>query len=173
MIRIIKKYYLAITCIVATVLLTSCGIYSFGGVTLDSRVKTVQIDYFPNNAALVEPTLSQRFTTELQDEFLSQTNLDLVKNDGDLYLEGEITGYRVTPMTATADQTAAQSRLTITVRVRCTNIYEEEKDYEQTFSFFYDYDANAQLAGSVLDEALDVILDRITQDILNASVSQW
>ena len=156
-----------------TITINSCGIYSFGGVTLDDRVKTVQIDYFPNNALLVEPTLSQEFTIALQDLFVSQTNLSLVDSGGDIFFEGEIIGYRINPMTATAQQTAAQNRLTITVNVRYRNSYEEDTDFEQKFSFFHDYDANAQLTGSVLEEALSVIFERVTQDIFNASVAQW
>ncbi|OIQ38128.1 MAG: hypothetical protein BM563_06800 [Bacteroidetes bacterium MedPE-SWsnd-G1] len=153
--------------------LISCGIYSFGGVNLDNRVKTVQVDYFPNNARLIEPSLSQAFTIALQDIFISQTNLDMVKSGGDVHFSGEITGYRINPMTATAEQTAAQNRLTITIQVRYVNKYEEDKDFEQSFSFYHDYDANAQLVGGVLDEAFQVIFERITQDIFNASVAQW
>ena len=163
-----------IACAIALLLSTqSCGIYSFGGVTLDERIKTVQIDYFPNNAALVEPTLSQEFTLALQDLFVSQTNLDLVNSGGDIIFEGEITGYRINPMTATSQQTAAQNRLTVSVNVRYFNKYEEENDFERTFSFFHDYDANAQLTGSVLDEAFEVVLERLTQDIFNESVAKW
>lgn len=153
--------------------IVSCGIYSFGGVTLDSRVKTVQIDYFTNNARLVEPSLSPKFTLALQDIFISQTNLDMVKTNGDIYFEGEITNYRINPMTATAQQTAAQNRLTITVMVHYINKYEEDKGFDQSFSFYYDFDANAQLVGGVLDEAFEVIFERLTQDIFNASVAQW
>ncbi len=151
----------------------SCGIYSFGGVTLDERIKTVQIDYFPNNAPLVEPTLSQAFTVALQDLFVSQTNLDLVNSGGDIIFEGEITGYRINPMTATSEQTAAQNRLTVTVNVRYINKYEEENDFQRSFSFYHDYPANSQLIGGVLDEAFEVILERITQDIFNESVAKW
>ena len=152
--------------------LAGCGIYSFtGGDT--GNAKTLQVNYFPNNAPLVEPGLSQRFTQDLQDLFLRQTNLSLVKSNGDLFFEGEITNYRVTPMTATADQTAAQSRLTIVVNVRFYNKLDEKKDFEKSFSHFHDFDANAQLAGSVLETALDEIFERITQDIFNASVANW
>lgn len=151
----------------------SCGIYSFGGVTLDERIKTVQIDYFPNNAPLVEPTLSQAFTVALQDLFVSQTNLNLVNSGGDIIFEGEITGYRINPMTATSQQTAAQNRLTVTVNVRYINKYEEENDFQRSFSFFHDFPADAQLVGGVLDEAFEVILERITQDIFNESVAKW
>lgn len=151
---------------------TSCGIYSFtGGDT--GNAKTIQINYFPNNAQLVEPGLSQKFTQELQDLFLRQTNLSLVKSNGDLFFEGEITRYRVTPMTATSDQTAAQSRLTIVINVRFYNKIDEKKDFEKQFTHFSDFGANEQLSGSVLDNALDEIFERITQDIFNASVANW
>lgn len=151
----------------------SCGIYSFTGTNINPDVKTVQIDYFPNNAALVEPSLSQAFTLKLQDLFIQQTNLNLVKSGGDLQFEGEITGYKINPMTATAQQTAAQNRLTITVNVRFFNNKNEADNFEQNFSFYYDYAANAQLTGAVLDNAYTEILDRITQDIFNASVAKW
>jgi len=88
-----------------------CGVYSFtGGSTGDA--KTIQVDYFPNTAILVEPTLSQGFTVALQDLFLRQTNLKLTDGGGDLHFEGEITQYRIIPIAATAEQTAAQNRLT-------------------------------------------------------------
>jgi len=151
----------------------SCGIYSFTGTNLHPDVKTVQIDYFPNNAILVEPSLSQEFTIRFQDLFTTQTNLTLVKTGGDLQFEGEITGYKINPMTATADQTAAQNRLTITVNVRFFNNKLEEDNFEQTFSHYYDYPANDQLTGGILDDAFNDILERITQDIFNASVAKW
>jgi len=168
------KHFLFIV-IISIAILTftqGCGAYSFtGGSTGDA--KTIQIDYFRNDAQLVEPRLSQEFTLALQDLFLRQTNLSLVKSNGDLQFEGEITQYRIEPITATAQQTAAQNRLTITVNVRFFNKLKKEDNFERTFSFYYDFGANAQLIGGVLDDAFKVIFDRITQDIFNASVAKW
>lgn len=165
---ILKYTFLALI----TTAFISCKYYGFtGGNTGDA--KTIQVDFFPNQAAFVEPTLSQRFTQDLQDLFLRQTNLELTRSNGDLRFEGEITGYRITPMSATSNQTAAQSRLTITINVRFYNKLKEEDDFEKQFSFYDDFDARSQLAGGVLDNALRVILDRITQDIFNASVAKW
>jgi len=150
----------------------SCGIYSFtGGSTGDA--KTIQIDYFPNNAPLVEPSVSQKFTVDLQDLFLRQTNLSLTTSGGDLHFEGEIIGYRIIPISATADQRAAQNRLNISIRVRFYNKLIEEDNFEKTFSFYSDFDANQQLTGSALEDALNEIFERITQDIFNASVAKW
>jgi hypothetical protein len=153
-------------------LCVACGAYSFtGGSTGDA--KTLQIDFFPNQAPLVEPSLSQSFTQDLQDLFTRQTNLTLTKSNGDLYFSGEITGYRVNPMSATAAQTAAQNRLTVSVNVRFINKLIEKDNFEKQFSFYSDFDANAQLTGGILEAALDEILERITQDIFNASVAKW
>ena len=168
------KHYLYSFLIVLVIFITtqSCGVYSFtGGSTGDA--KTIQIDYFPNNAQLVEPRLSQEFTLALQDLFLRQTNLSLTKSNGDLQFEGEITQYRIEPMTATAQQTAAQNRLTIVVNVRFFNKLKEDDNFEQSFSFYYDFDANAQLTGTIVDDAFKVIFERVTQDIFNASVAKW
>ena len=166
--KFVQYYFSAL--IIST--LSACGAYSFtGGSTGDA--KTIQIDFFPNQASLVEPTLSQRFTQDMQDLFLRQTNLNLVNNNGDLRFEGEITQYRVNPMSATSQQTAAQNRLTITVNVRFYNRLKEEDDFEKQFSFYSDFDANSQLIGGVLDSALEEILERIIQDIFNASVAKW
>jgi len=156
-----------------TILLQGCGVYSFTGTNLHPDVKTIQIDFFPNNAVLVEPTLSTVFTVRLQDLFLQQTNLEMVKSGGDLQFEGEITGYKISPMTATAEQTAAQNRITITVNVRFFNNKLEEDNFERSFSYYYDFPANLSLTGNLLSDAYDEILERITQDIYNASIAKW
>lgn len=150
-----------------------CGVYSFTGTNIHPDVKTVQVDYFPNNAVLVEPTLSTIFTVRLQDLFLQQTNLEMVKSGGDLQYEGEITGYKISPMTATAEQTAAQNRITITINVRFYNNKLEEDNFERSFSFYFDFPANESLTGGLLSDAYDEILERITQDIYNASIAKW
>ena len=153
-------------------IMSACGAYSFTGAT--TNADTLQVIFFRNQASLVEPTLSQRFTPELQDLFLRQTNLTLVNNpNADLRLEGEITGYRINPMSATAQQTAAQNRLTVAVNVRFYNNLDEKKDFEKSFSFYSDFSANEQLVGGVLESALDEILERILQDIFNAALGDW
>lgn len=157
---------------ICTTLLVSCGIYKFNTGNV-GNAKTLQIAFFPNQATLIEPTLSQRFTEEMQDLFLRQTNLEQVRTGGDLRFEGEIVDYRVNPMSATAQQTAAQNRLTVTVNVRYFNRLEEDDDFEKRFSFYHDFDASAQLTGGVLDSALEEILERIIQDIFNASIGKW
>jgi len=160
--------------ILSTFLLTlqGCGIYSFTGADIGAA-KTFQVNYFQNTADIVEPEIDRTFTLELQDLIQNQTNLSLTNSGGDLIYEGEIIDYYVAPMSATAENTAAQNRLTIAVNVRYYNTLEPEKDFEKRFSFYYDYPANAQIVGATLETALDEIFFRITQDIFNASLTNW
>ncbi len=151
---------------------SSCSVYNFTG-TGKIDAKTFQVNFFQNNAELVEPGIDRTFTLTLQDLIQNQTNLNLVKNGADLTYEGEIIDYRISPMTATADQQASQNRLKIRINVRFTNKKTEKDDFEKAFEFFYDYPANAQLNGSTLNKALDEIFERITQDIFNESLAKW
>ncbi|MDX6747484.1 LptE family protein [Polaribacter sp. PL03] len=167
------KKLLYITLItISTCCFIGCGIYGFTGGDV-GNAKTIQVDFFRNEAQLIEPSLSQDFTTELQDLFTRQTNLTLVATNGDIQFSGEITSYRINPMSATSEQTSAQNRLTITVNVRYINTVDDNKDFEKSFSFYSDYSATSQLTGSVLEAAFEEIIDRITQDIFNASVGKW
>lgn len=156
--------------------LASCGVYNFTGGDVGTA-KTFQVNYFQNYASqnpgsIFEPGMDRDFTLALQDRILNQTSLDLIGSSGDLLYEGEIVEYRISPMSATAQQTAAQNRLSIAVKVRFTNNTKEESDFEQRFSFFYDYPAESQLS-SVKSEAHEIIFERITQDIFNASLADW
>lgn len=135
--------------------------------------KTFQVNYFQNNADLIEPGIERTFTLRLQELIQNQTNLNLTNSNGDLFYDGEIVEYRITPMQATANQTAAQSRLTISVNVRFTNRNKEADNFEKRFSFYHDYDGSTQLVGSALTTALDEIFERITQDIFNESLAKW
>nr|WP_294922530.1 LptE family protein [uncultured Flavobacterium sp.] len=166
-----KKIY-SLFALFSLFMLSGCSVYNFtGAAPIDA--KTFQVNFFQNNADLIEPGIDREFTLALQDLIMNQTNLNLVSSNGDLLYEGEITDYRITPMTATADQQASQNRLTIRVMVRFSNRKKETDDFEKTFEFYHDYPAQSQLVGSVLNEAIKDIFERITQDIFNESLAKW
>jgi hypothetical protein len=166
------KYIKLILIAIILLSINSCNVYNFTG-TGKIDAKTFQVNFFQNNAQLIEPGIDRTFTLTLQELIQNQTNLNLAKSGADLTYEGEIVDYRVSPMTATADQQASQNRLTIRVNVRFTNKNKEADDFEKTFDFFYDYPAAQQLNGSTLNSAIKVIYERITQDVFNASLAKW
>lgn len=153
--------------------LSGCGIYSFSGASISKDIKTFQVNFFQNNAANVEPGINRDFKLKLEDILLNQTSLDLITSNGDLIYEGEIVEYFFAPITATSQSTAAENRLTVGVNVRFYDTKVPDNDFEQRFSFFFDFPGTTQLIGSSLDSALDVIFERITQDIFNTSLAKW
>ena len=170
--QLLMRFKIVLLLIIVAATFTSCSVYNFTG-TGKIDAKTFQVNYFQNNAELIEPGIERTFTLRLQDLIQNQTNLNLTNTGGELVYEGEIVDFRVTPMTATADQRTAQSRLTISVLVRFVNNNKEEDNFEKRFSFFYDYPATSQLVGPTLTTALDVIFERITQDVFNDSLAKW
>ncbi|MEO0573746.1 MAG: LptE family protein [Bacteroidota bacterium] len=154
----------------------SCGIYNFSGASTGTA-QSFQVNFFQNYAdqspgSTIEPQLDRDFTNSLQDLIANLTSLSLTSNGGDLVYEGEIVEYRVSPMSASANQTAAQNRLTISVNVRFFNTTKEDSDFERPFSFFFDFPGTSLLE-NVKSEAHEVIFERITQDIFNASLADW
>ena len=152
--------------------LTGCGVYSFTGASVSPEVKTMSIQYFPNRAPLVQPTLSPKLTDALKDKFISEANLDLVPEAGDLELEGSIIGYSTVPQAIQGNEQPALNRLTISVKVVFINHYDDKQNFETTFSRFLDYESSINLA-DIEDELSDAIVEQIVQDIFNKAVVNW
>lgn len=167
--------YKHIICIFAVVtLFTGCTIsYKLNGASIDySRVKTISILDFPNQASLVYPPLSQKFTEELKDYFSRQTKLRILTRDGDLNLEGEIVGYDLTPMAAQADGYASETKLTVTINVRFTNNVTPEENFEERFSSFRTFTSTTML-DDVQDDLIVAISKEISDIIFNKTVANW
>ncbi len=163
---------LFLSLLIITIFLPSCGVYSFTGASIPPEAKTISIQYFQNQATLIEPTLSPTFTNTIRDQFTSQTNLHLVDKNGDLALEGEITDYKVTPEAIQGNQTAAMNRVTITVNVRFTNKFEPDKDFETKFTQFRSY-LSTEDFNSVKEQLIDQITSDISDNIFNKAVVNW
>lgn len=151
----------------------SCGIYSFTGTSIQPDVKTVTINYFEYKALKVNPSLSNDITTALQDKFLKLTRLEQVDIDGDLEIIGEVTGYDVRATAITANEQAAQNRLTVTVKVSFTNRKYPEDDFEnKSFSAYADFDAMTSL-DAVESTLCEDIIEQLCEDIFNSTVANW
>ena len=153
-------------------LINGCGIYSFTGASISPDVKSVSVQYFKNNATLVQPKLSQTLTDALKDKFSTQTNLNLINKGGDLSFEGSITNYSTQPVAIQGNETAALNRLTITISVKFTNIKNDKQNFESTFSRYEDYPSSKNLV-SVEDGLIKQITDVLVEDIFNKAVVNW
>lgn len=159
--------------ILFSIVFNSCtGGYSFTGQDISANIKTVQISYFPNQASMVQPNLSNVFTEALKDRFISQTNLEMVTYDGDIAFEGMITNYTVNAQAFQGNETAALNRLTITVKVKFTNTDEPAKSFETNFSRYADFESTQSLS-SVEGDLIQQICDELVTDIFNKSVANW
>jgi len=159
--------------LICSLCVASCGIYSFSGTSIQPDVNTIAINFFEYKAQTVNPTLSNDLTEAIRKRFRQMTRLEQVELDGDLDITGEITGYSVSAAAITADEVAAQNRLTVTVRVAFTNRKHPEDSFEsETFSAYADYDSTNSL--DAVESTLCIeIIDKIVEDIFNATVAQW
>ena len=166
--------WVKITLMALVVVLSGCRMtVSLTGGNIDPRAKTVYVQTFTNNSSLVNPTLSQSFTTALKDRIQNQTPLTIINNSGgDYNLEGEIINYTITPVAIQGNDAAAMNRLTITVRVRFSSSFDERQDFDQTFSRYADY-SSTQNFTAVESTLVQEINDALTEDIFNKAFVNW
>lgn len=172
--RLVNKknfYYLLFT--IHCLLFTSCKMnYSFQGASVPPEAKTVSVQYFQNFAPLTNPTLSQSLTEALKDMFTTRTRLALTAKGADLNFEGTITGYGTAPIAIQSNDLAAQNRLTITISVKYTNVFDEKKNFETSFTRYADYPGTQSLS-SVETGLIEEINKQLVQDIYNKAFNNW
>lgn len=158
----------------ALISLAACTIsYKFNGSAIDYNIyKTINVGQFPIRAALVYPPLQQTFENELLDYINRNTRLQTNDGPSDIQLEGEITGYTLTPQAVTEDAYASQTRLTITVRVKYTDAKNDKNDVDQTFSAYRDFDSSVMLT-DVQDDLCEQISKELVELIFNATLGNW
>lgn len=168
-----KKFIFGALALVWGLTMAGCsGGYSFTGASIPVEAKTISVKQFPNYASTVNPQLSQKLYEGLQQMFSSQTSLTVINDDGDLQLSGEITDYSTRASALSSDDNVATNRLTVTIKVKFTNRFDEKADFEQSFSRFKDY--NAALDLSAVEQSLvGEIVNELCEDIFNKSVVNW
>ena len=157
-----------------------CGIYTYTGANISPDVKTVSIEYFPNEAGDGPANMSQLFTEALRDYFQNNTNPAIDNSgNGDLQFSGAISSFRYSPIAPTASgddrfaDNAGLQRLTITVQAQYMNSMDGTFDFDKSFSFYADYDPNTTSISSIEPALVDEIFEQIVYDIFNASVANW
>ncbi|WP_020600121.1 LPS assembly lipoprotein LptE [Spirosoma panaciterrae] len=150
----------------------SCGVYSFTGSTLSPDIKTVTVNNFVLATAGGPANLPLTFNEKLKEYYQRYTNLKVVPANGDIVLEGNITGYDLLAVAPTAQDQAGVNRLQITVLVRFYNNKDESKNFEQSFSFYQDFPQGQTLSQNE-SRLVPKILDQIVLDIFNKTAADW
>ena len=172
--RILKKYLPLLVAGIAIIsLAVSCRVqYSFTGTSIQSDVNSITINFFEYTAAKVNPNLSNDLTEAVRTQFRKMTRLEQVDMDGDLEISGTVTGYDVSASAVTANEVAAQNRLTITISIEFTNRKHSEDDFTKSFNGYADYDSMESL-DAVESNLCQEIIDKLVDDIFNATVANW
>lgn len=167
-----KVLYFSLFAAVSLFVSGCSGGYSFTGASIPPEAKTLSLSIFPNYATTVNPQLSQKLYDALHTLYESQTSLSITNSDGDLQVGGEITGYSTQASSLSSNDNVATNRLTVTIRVTFTNIYNPENDFDQTFSRYKDYDASRDFS-SVESSLIEEIVTELSEDVFNKSVVNW
>ncbi len=156
-----------------TLLFVSCAVrFTMNGASIPEELKTVSVQYFVNRAPLINPTLSQSFTEALKDRITKESRLILQNGVGDCDFSGEITGYDLRAMAIQADAVSAETRLTITVKIRYKNFKNQKSSWEQNFSAYEDFPSEQNI-NSIEAQLVTSITDKLTENIFNKSFSDW
>jgi hypothetical protein len=173
---IYRKISMLLTVVIVSMIVGGCGYkvtYNLSGGSIPPEAKTFSVAYFPNNAPMVAPTLSNVLTEGLRDKFSRQTKLEQVDEGGDFAFEGEITNYTSTTSSVSSGDYALQNRLTITVKVNFQNAIDQTQSFNsKSFSSYADYDA-AQLLIDVQDQLIEEIVEDLVNDIYMAAAGNW
>ena len=167
-----RSVSIAVCCLL--LVLTSCSIsYKFNGANINYQTThSISIADFPNNAPMVNPTLSNNLSEGIRDIYQRQTRLQILRKGGDLELEGEIVGYDITQGAISTDSYASESKLTIRVTVRFTNNINPEESFDKTYTAYQTFDAS-RLLTDVQDELCAVMITEIAENIYNDTVARW
>lgn len=164
--RIISFLAACVACV------SSCGIYSFSGTSIQPDVETITLNFFEYTAQKVNPSLSNELTEALRSQFRKMTKLEQVDMDGDMEISGAITGYDVSATAITANEVASQNRLTVTISIQFENRKHPEDNLERSFSQYADFPSTQSL-DAVESSLCTEIVERLIEDIFNATVAQW
>jgi hypothetical protein len=153
-------------------LITLSSCYSFKGASLDPNLKTIQISNIRMETAGGPANLSLAINEKLKEYFQRNTSLKINNKNPDLQIEGSIIGYELTPQAPTGDDKAGLNRLTLTIQFRLINRLDEDKNFEQEFSFYQDFPQNQSLP-QVEKELIPKLVDQIILDLFNKIAGDW
>jgi hypothetical protein len=151
----------------------SCGVYTFTGASIPDEMKTISVQFFENNAALVIPYLSSQFTEALKERIRNQSRLSIVRAEADANFEGRITDYTVRPVAIQGNDRAGLTRITVTVQVKYTNALKPELGFEDSFSAYQEFSLTQGSIESQQQKLITLINRQLSELIFNKAFANW
>lgn len=169
-----KKTVFYLSLLLVTIAIAGCSVsYGFNGGAINyDEIHSITISDFNNQAPIVYPPFASNFTEALKDKYTQQTKLKLEKQGGDLLLEGNITGYSLTPVAIQENSFSARTKFTVTVSVHFVNSVNEKESFDKTFTADREFDSS-QMFNDVQDQLLEEISKDLIKQIFNATVENW
>jgi hypothetical protein len=157
--------------LVVLLLVQGCR-YSFTGASVPPHLRTVGIPIVDDQSGFGEPTLRDQFTSQLVQRFLNDNTLT-VSDPGaaDAVLKGVIVSVRDVPQVVEPGEQVARRRLTVTVRVTFQDLKLRKTVWEKEFSQWGDFPSGG--GTTQRNEGLTEAIRKLTEDILNETVSGW
>lgn len=171
--RRILVFFVAMTGLM--LLSQSCSI-TLNGATIPPELKTINIEFFENNAPLVVSNLSQDFTEAIKARIRSQSRLSIVRDpSANATMSGSIVNYTITPVSVEATNPntppiANASRLSITVNVKFTTETDKKLNFEQQFTKYQDFQGDISSREQTL---IQNIIRQLVDDIFNKAFNNW
>jgi hypothetical protein len=151
---------------------SGCGFYSQSGASIPLNARTFSVQYIPNLASIVAPSLSQVLTEKLKRKFINETPLKLAESDGDLAFSGKILDYRTNPVGVQGNQQNAVNQLSVVVEITFENKKDDTKNFTQTFPALINFPAD-QNFGDIENELVQKATDQLVTDIFNKAFINW
>jgi outer membrane lipopolysaccharide assembly protein LptE/RlpB len=136
--------------------------------------KSFSIKTLESSAANCPLSYSAILTEDLKDALQNNTRLSLntTTGSGEIYIEGKINSYQVTPISIQNNNNAAQNRLTIGVQFTIFIRSPKEETLSLSATRFADFGASTNLA-SIEGQLLEEINTQLTQDVINKLLGNW
>ncbi len=156
--------------LLAALLLGGCGIYTFSG-SIPGGMKTIAVPPFENQTA--EFGLVEDLTDELIDRFIKDGTLKVKDlRDAESALYGTIVRVDDVPFTIRPDESVEEYKVTITVVIRFEDLVHGKVLWEERMSQFGVYPFSGG-SSAQREEGLQEAVKKLTDDILNKTVSGW
>lgn len=165
-----KRLFFAIFATLFT--LFGCGIYDFKGTNIPNDINTFGVQFFSNEASLVNPKLAMNITEKLKTKFQTETRLGLSSGIGDYQFAGTIVTYQLDPAAISPETGASQTQFTMGIRVEFSCAKYPEKNFTKTFTSSKIFDANTEFT-SIEDNLTEELGTIIIQQIFSAVALDW